>query len=291
MSEGHTDFSAAFRDGAAFVDDDGRRLEVERLDVGMLDIDSGTIAIGDPISAMDPIGPPQGSVAPGRYNVDVCVIRYPSGDRYVAAARVTFRDDPINAWVASELVIPVDGQAAFADGRYEAGKMIGEISKALRASRANAFSQALVRGSGGQVAVFTSGTGGGEYSAFWGMTVAAEPAQLCLDFQLLTRQRTEEVELALPLRRGEVKSPGLARHGVRANVPLFASTTLKVTFRAPQFVTARWNTSGALEPVPTHADSGGLTFDLSAPPPGATLLLRIAVGAERQPLRVALGAR
>jgi hypothetical protein len=282
MSEGHTDFAAAFRDGATFMDNDGRRLKVERLDVGELEIRSGTVALGDPFTEMGPAAPPQGTVARGRYRVDLSVVRYPEGDRYVAAARLTFRDAPVAAWVKSELAIAVEGEAGFADGRYEAGRMIREITKALGESYVNAFSRAIVTGPQGEVAAFSTGVGGGEYGAFWGMTADAEPAQLCLDFEVLIEQRTEDVELALPLRRGEVATAALQRYGARASVPLLAPTQLKVTFRAPNSVVARWKGEGPLQPVPTRAHArDGVTFDLSAPPAGATLVLRVAIGWQR----------
>jgi hypothetical protein len=287
MTDSHTDFPAAFRDGANFMDSEGRRLQVERIDLGPLEIVSGAVALGDPLTAMDPVSPPDGTVPPGRYAVDLSVVRDAGGRRWVAAARLTFRNEPVASWVESELVIPVEGQAGFADGEYEAGRMTREISKALHESYVDAFSRAMVTGAQGHVAAFSSGMGDGEYAAYWGMTAGGEPAQLCLDFQVLTEPLTEDVELALPLGRGEVTAPVLQRHGVRASVPLLSPKTLKVTFRAPHFVMARWKGPGPLQQVPARTEADGLTFDVGAPPAGASLLLRIVVGSQRRPLREA----
>jgi hypothetical protein len=114
------------------------------------------------------------------------------------------------------------------------------------------------------------------------MTADGEPSQLCLDFELLTEQRMQDVELTLPFRRGEVAVAVLDRNGARARVPLFAPKLLKVTFRAPHYVTARWKGEGPLQRVPIRASvPDGVTFDLSTPPHGATLLLRVAVGCRR----------
>jgi hypothetical protein len=79
----------------------------------------------------------------------------------VGAARLAFRDRPVASWVKSEVVLTVDGESGFADGRYEAGRMVPAITKALHESYIPAFSRAVVTGAQGKVVAFSSGAGGG----------------------------------------------------------------------------------------------------------------------------------
>jgi hypothetical protein len=287
----HTDFEAAFDGGTRFVDADGARLATHVAVIGELALRSGSVAVGDPFTNLAAIPGPGGPLPAGAYPVDACVITYPGGDRRIAVARLRLADAPPRRWGEAAEGAAVDaGTAAFADGA-DIDRILTEatgdaLEKALDASYVDTFGTALLDlGDGaGSVCAFSSGIGDGVYAAWWGLDDAGAPVALCLDFDLLTESETDDAELELPLRRGGVAHPVLARHGVRARVPWLAPSKLHVRYQPPKYVHARWKLpDGTYARLPTGelAARNRTVYDLRAPPQGARLALRVTVGSRR----------
>jgi hypothetical protein len=287
----YTDFEAAFDGATRFVDADGARLATRVAEIGALALRSGSVAVGDPFTNLAAMPGPAGPLPAGAYPVDVCVVTYPNRDSRIAVARLRLSDGPASRWVEATHGAAVDaGTAGFADGA-DIDRVLTEatgdaLEKAMDATYVETFGTALLDlGDGaGSVCAFSSGIGDGVYAAWWGLDEAGVPVALCLDFDLLTESETDDAELDLPLRRGGVAHPVLARHGVRARVPWLAPSKLRVRYQPPKYVHARWKL-----PDGTYARLQGVKFtgqnrtayDLRAPPDGARLSLRVTVGERR----------
>jgi hypothetical protein len=281
----HADFDAAFTAGARFVDSDGDELVARIVEVGVLSLRTGRIAIGDPLTGLLAMSGPGGPLPSGDFAVEVAVVGYPNGDARVAAARVRFADRPAKRWLGAEHGAGVDsGTAGFADaddieavaGRSDA------IMTALAERYVDTYSLAVVDAGGGKLAAFSSGIGDGRYAAWWGLDADGAPVALCLDFDLLTEPETEDVELPLPV-YGVVDDPVLAKHGVKARVLWTALGRVDVSYEPPLYVLARWKLpDGKLARLAGEPRGRGRTrFVLDHAPSGASLLLRVAVGTRR----------
>ena len=214
----------------------------------------------------------------------------PNDDSRVAVARLRLLDSPTRRWVQATHGAAVDtGTAALADGAdvdLLASEAAGDaLEKALAESYVDTFSTALLAlGSGaGSVCAFSSGSGDGVYAAWWGLDDEGMPVALYLDFDLLTESETEDAEFELPIGRGKVRHPMLSKRGVRARAPWLASNKLQVRYRPPNYVHARWKLpDGELGPIRGKFTSKDrVDFDLTAPPVGARLVLRVTVGTRR----------
>lgn len=285
----HTDFDASFGEARRFVDADGATLATRVVTIGTLALPSGSVAVGDPFTGLAAMTGPNGPLPPGAYPVDVCVVTYPNHDQRVAAARLRLRDVPAKRWVEAVHGAGVDaGTAAFADGddvgRMETQAASDALAKALAANYVHTYSTALLEldGGGGNVCAFSSGIGDGVYAAWWGLDEAGAPVALCLDFDLLTELETDNVELDVPLGRGGVSHPVLTKHAVKARVPWLASNKLHVHYQPPRHVHARWKLpDGSIQRIGGKLRTNRTDFDLTAPPQGARLILRVAVGMRR----------
>lgn len=283
----HSDFEAAFRPGARFLDSDGNVLTIRIVSMGELPLRSGKVALGDPLTGLAAMAGPAGALPSGSFPVELAVVDYPHHDSRVAVARLRLSNAPIDRWVKAEVGAGVDsGTAGFADGadvEAVAEEEVGEaLLKALEASYVDTFSTAQIDAGGGKVFAFSSGIGDGCYAAYWAIGRDGAPTALCLDFDLLTEAETEDVELGLPLSRGRLRHPLLAKHRMSAWVPWLGRRRLLVKYASPKFPYARWKLpDGTLMRVQTRTHSACSEFALTPAPPGARLLLRIAVGTRR----------
>jgi hypothetical protein len=283
----HSDFEAAFRPGGKFLDSDGNVLTIRIVAMGDLPLRSGKVALGDPFTGLAAMAGPAGALPSGSFPVELAVVDYPHHDSRVAVARVRFSNAKIDHWAQAEVGAGVDsGTAGFADGAdVEAAsdeKVAGALEKALTASYVDTFSTAQIEIGGGKVFAFSSGIGDGCYSAHWAIGSDGAPTSLCLDFDLLTESDTEDVEIGLPLPRGGLRHPLLEKHGMSAWVPWLGRRRLFVKYASPKFPYARWKLpDGTLTRVQTRSHNARSEFALTPAPPGARLLLRIAVGTRR----------
>jgi hypothetical protein len=287
--EVHTDFDAAFLGGTRYVDGDGEVLATRVVEVGELTLRSGTVAIGDPFTNLVPMPGPDGALPAGGYPVDVCVVTYPNDDRRIAVARLKLAERPASHWVRGSEVAAVDaGTAAFADAA-DIDRVLTEatgdvLEKALDATYVNTYGTALLDpGSGARsVCAFSSGVGDGAYASWWGLDQAGAPVGLYLDFDLLTEPETDDAEFELPLGRGKLAHPVLARHGASARVPWLAANKLQVRHQPAKFVYPRWKLpEGRYVGIRGKFRANGNDYVLGTPPAGARLVLRVSVGTRR----------
>ncbi|MCB9671087.1 MAG: DUF4241 domain-containing protein [Alphaproteobacteria bacterium] len=101
-----TDFDLAFSANGAVEGSWDEIWSVRVEEAGHLDLVGGRIVVGDPLTGGLSDGPLARAVPPGRYPVDLSVVRRPpdSGgvaDERVAAARVRFRSTVNTSWPAN----------------------------------------------------------------------------------------------------------------------------------------------------------------------------------------------
>lgn len=270
--------------------------------LGELPIASGALALGDGFTGLSSTSPPEGVIPVGSYPVDVALARYldegsfEAGDERIAAARVRFSNEPVARWVVSEVGAGVDsGTCGFADGdigevwppasESEDDDVLAELDAARLGPSANAK---RYERDGHVVFVFSSGVGDGLYDGYWGLDARGNPAAFCLDFDLLVRDVTEDVELSLPLARGAVDHPALRAAGITARVPWFGRRQLVVCSEGGRTPMLRWR-SGDRYLHPTLESRDRKVMLSLAPehqPPGGVLVVRIVKAQE--PMRPAL---
>jgi hypothetical protein len=293
-AEVYTDFEAAFAGGTRYVDGDGDVLTTRVVEVGKLALRSGTVAVGDPFTNLAAISGPNGPIPAGAYPVDVCVITYPNNDCRIAVARLRLADRPATRWVPGSEGAAVDaGTAAFGDGA-DIDRVLHEatsdaLEKALDATYVDTYGTALLDPGGGALSLcaFSSGIGDGVYASWWGLDDAELPVALCLDFDLLTESETDDAEFELPLGRGKLAHPVLARHGAAARVPWLAANRLQVRYQQSKAVHARWKLPDGKYVRPggkSRFRANGIDYVLDRPPAGARLVLRVSVGMQRMKL-------
>lgn len=130
---------ALFAGAPLTVDDEDVGLTVvptATIPLGLLDLPSGRVAVGDPIGNMDGHEALLQRVPPGKYRVEVLVEKSATGEiRETLAARVVFSDAPPTRWVpalnartaaetdkSAPLGYPADGAAGcFVDGEALVG--------------------------------------------------------------------------------------------------------------------------------------------------------------------------
>jgi len=285
----YTDFEAAFAGGTRYVDGDGEVLATRVVEVGKLALRSGTVAVGDPFTNLAAMPGPNGLLPAGTYPVDICVVTYPNNDRRIAVARLRLADRPARQWVRGSEGAAVDaGTAAFADGadidRVLTEEMGDALEKALDATYVDTYATSLLDpGSGApSLCAFSSGIGDGVYASWWGLDDAGTAVALYLDFDLLTELETDDAEFELPLGRGELANPVLARHGASARVPWLAANKLRVRYQPSKSVHARWKVpDGKYIRIAGKFRANGTDYVLDTPPAGARLVLRVSVGSQR----------
>ena len=89
---------------------------VQQTELGELQIDSGTLLLGDPMYLSSPVRIE--GIPPGRYAVHAQIIRYPTGGQRIAKIRMNFRSGSVEArrtlgtiGVDSATVVAVDARA------------------------------------------------------------------------------------------------------------------------------------------------------------------------------------
>jgi hypothetical protein len=154
------------------------------------------------------------------------------------------------------------------------------LMKRLDVGEVDTYAAACTTVEGAAICAFSSGMGDGVYDSWWGFDESGAPAALVLDFDLLTDPITEDIELTLPLSRGQVQHPELAARGVRASVPWLSPSKLRVEYHGPHSFFARWRLpDGSLDYVPTKILGNKLSeLTIRPAPPGARLLLRVVTG-------------
>lgn len=302
MTEVHTDFEQAFRDGARLVDGDGNLHTMSVHRMGELAITSGAIGVGDAFTGLSRAVPPSGMIQKGSHPVELSLVRYEAdgvcqrGDVRIAAARIVLLGAEVASWVEADVGAGVDsGTCAFVDGDFESDwaptedesepllDEIGDESSSLGPS-ANAVHRKVGTR---DVFAFSSGLGDGIYTAYWGMDAAGAPAVFCLDFDLLVCPVTVDVELDWPLKRGSLKLEELEPLSVRARVPVLKPGRVEVECDGKIHSFARWRLpDGNLRHVPAEMlGKGRIRFDMRERPEGATPLLRVVTG--QRAMRVA----
>lgn len=187
------------------------------VEIGTLRLPSGRVYCCDPflsreVSALEIL------VAPGTYEVGVCVAALPEWGQRVALARLVFSPSPVVEWREATYVINGERQSGF---RVDAGlacfmdqttrdlfvrvvndfHATGPDSNYYDDVLASQFKQnadpsdpydagdwimhSPGKGDDRNVAMFASGLGDGAYHAYWGVDAAGQPAMLVADFNLL----------------------------------------------------------------------------------------------------------
>lgn len=239
----HSPFANAFRPGARFVQEGRGLVDVSTRVLGELKVPSGRLCASDPFTT-DFDGPAAGfaRVAPtGVFPVEACVARFDLGDERVACARVRFADAVAVRWEVATFA----GQRALAEGEVpgygvDAGtgcffdaEARGDVDEAtgeawiaaMEATRVDTWCWHVAELGGANVVMFSSGWGDGFYTSYWGFDRDDRVVELVTDFEVLVEAVSERFELALPLPRGKVEHPLLAKAGVTLRRPLLSSTT------------------------------------------------------------------
>ena len=204
---------SAFEAGArASVIADGKPIAFSTIAIGNLDIPSGHLVVCDPFLC-DPGIPFTRRVPTGRFPVQLAVTRAPSGQQYVAYARVLFSDRPAVRW---EMALPpgesLDGSqtnyafgfpvetgtGSFMDaavqGPYLTAAADRTTKRRLIASldeRRTSGVTWLVQPFGpGTVAMFETGFGDGYYISYFGLDDAGRIVSLTADLGVIERPRS-----------------------------------------------------------------------------------------------------
>ncbi len=298
----HSDFDAAFREGTRFVDNDRAEYSVQLARLGHLTIESGRVALGDPFTGLTACRPPRGELPKGTYACEVSLLKTESehagttrGDVRIAAAKLRVADKPVVRWVEADVTAEVDsGTCAFADGDADQWAFASESdSQALEDALQLAVlgpSALGTRFASGEktLCAFSSGLGDGAYGAWWGMTADGTVACLCYDFELLLTPTTSDVTLSLPLRRGAIDDAVLTTAGIKARVPFFAPRQLVIERSGSTWAHVRWLRPDGVFQRPTVKPGHTLkrqVIDLSEPPAGASLVIRLTTGQKQMAIK------
>lgn len=288
----HSDFDVAFSDGLTLLDHDGMRLVTSVVTLGELPISSGALGVGDFFTGMSKTSPPSGVIARGSYPVDLSLVRFlddgfcSAGDVRVAVARIRFSREQAVRWVLASDGAGVDsGTCGFIDGiedyfglsDEDGERLLGEFERASLGPSANG---AEFHADGRVVFAFSSGLGDSLYDGYWGLDASGNVVAYCLDFDLLVRDITLDVELALPLGRGKIRHPALDEAKVVARVPWLDTSCVVVSSSGPRHAYARWKCGDRyLRPMTTWKGDS-LEVRLDGRPSGGSLVLRIPRGRE-----------
>lgn len=167
-----------------------KRAAIEVRSVGMLDVTTGILVVGDLAYGPYVLAPVGLRVPPGKYPAEVSTVF-----RRNLALRVRLSDQKVVKWHPADMgedgghVIGVDaGNAAIMD--LAAIKMLNARDKERRFdayTRAGERPRALMLSLTGtnDTAVADSGWGDGSYPVYWGVDANSKPAVLLVDFRLL----------------------------------------------------------------------------------------------------------
>jgi hypothetical protein len=237
----HSLFGEAFTPGTRFADERHGTIEVRTQVIGQLDVPSGHINVGDPLTtSFENPDVPLAQRAPiGTFPVEVSIARFESGDLRVACARVRFDSSaPATRWEVgrfegeqsqSREEVPgygVDaGMGCFFDA--EARATVDQSTSddwlhAIERNSVDTWTWHVADVGKANVVMFSSGWGDGFYGSWWGFDADGRVVELVTDFEVLMGPDCESFELPLPLSRGRVRHPLLETHDVVLTVPLLA---------------------------------------------------------------------
>lgn len=130
------------------------------------------------------------------------------------------------------------------------------------------------------LALFSSGWGDGLYGALWGWSEEGRLVELVLDFDVLTTPDVLEVELPVAsLQRGRIRSEVLSAAGVSASVPRLAMGKRMTLRWRDQSAYLRWKhpDGRCTKLLGRGLSNHGASYEVSSPPPGATLSIAIVL--------------
>lgn len=286
----HSPFAAAFTPGTRLREDRGRTIVMSTRALADLQVPSGRITVADPFeTSFDEPGTPLARTAPtGTFPVEVALAHLDNGDIRVACARVRFGEGPAVSWEAAtfEGQAPIEdkipgygvdaGTGCFFDVAACAPVSEAETEAWLAATQANYVGTAtwhVAPVGGANVVMFSSGWGDGFYGSFWGFDAKGGLAELVTDFEVLLGSIYEQVALPLPLPRGRLSHPDLARHAVSLRT-LWLSRNMAILGGRGA---ARVELSSGGE-VQMSRKGGERHYTWTPPPPGTQLLVMIHVG-------------
>jgi hypothetical protein len=196
----HTDFAAAFTDGARFESRHGARYQVRVTGFGSLAVPTGAVTFGYPY-APDRIPQLTRTILPGHYPLELALAAS-DGSEEPAAVRLRVSEAAVASWEpavsnSGSFGTDIGGRAhgAIADvqtftdlnakERLGPGNWRYPNTAALEA-QLEVFDRArhVVLPTGAELAVFSTGMGG-YYAAYWGLTPEGELAELVVDLMAL----------------------------------------------------------------------------------------------------------
>lgn len=287
----HSPFANAFNSGTRFVQEGSGLVEVRTHALGQLKVPSGRIAASDPfVTDFDEPAAAFARAAPtGSFPVEVAVARFDNADARVACARVRFSTAEAVRWE----VAAFDGQRALAadelpgygvdagTGCFFDAEARGDVDEAtgarwlaaMEAAGVDTWSWHVADLGGANVVMFSSGWGDGFYTSYWGLDGDGGVVELVTDFEVLVEGVSERVELPLPLPRGRVEHPLLARAGVTVRGPFWSRTAAIVGGNGG----ARVELSGG-EPVEMKWEGKERRYTWKEAAPGSRLVVSVMVG-------------
>lgn len=238
----HSPFGNAFRPGTRFLQEASGLVEVSTRVLGELKVVSGRIGASDPfVTAFDEPTATFARAAPiGVFPVEACVARFDNADARVACARVRFAATEAVRWEAAtfagqEVVAGQDhgygvdaGTGCFydAEARGDVDEATGAAWIAAMEGRGvDTWSWHVAELGGANVVMFSSGWGDGFYTSYWGFDGDGDVVEVVTDFQVLIEAVRERFEVPLPLPRGKVEHPLLAKAGATLRRPFWSQTT------------------------------------------------------------------
>lgn len=292
----HSPFAPAFRPGTRFVQEDRGLVEVDTHVIAELEVPSGRLGAADPFVTSFDEGPAAfARRAPtGAFPVELAVARFAQGDARVACARVRFSSTEAVRWEPATF----EGQRPLAGdelpgygvdagtGCFFDAEARGDVDEATGARWIAAMQ---VRGvdtwswhaadlGGANVVMFSSGWGDGFYTSYWGFDADGRVTELVTDFEVLVEAVSERVELPLPLPRGKVEHPLLAKAGVTLRAPFWSRTAAIVGGAGG----ARVELTGG-EPVTMTHEGTERRYTWKQAAPGSRLVVSVMVGARALP--------
>lgn len=287
----HSPFANAFRPGTRFVQEGRGLVDVSTRVLGELTVPSGRLCASDPFTTGfdGPAGAFARAAPTGVFPVEVCVARFDQGDARVACARVRFADAEAVRWEVATFA----GQRALAEGEvpgygvdagtgcfYDA-EARGDVDEAtgeawlaaMRANGVDTWSWHAAELGGANVVMFSSGWGDGFYTSYWGVDGGGRVVELVTDFEVLVEAVSERFELPLPLPRGKIEHPLLAKAGVTLKRPLLSGTTAILGGAGG----ARVELSGG-EPVEMKWQGNERHYTWKKAAPGSRLVVSVMVG-------------
>jgi hypothetical protein len=221
-----TDFQLAFTDGHLF-EREGCHYGMQVVPLARLSLPTGEIVAGDPSQLDTRVTRPfHQRVAPGKYPVDLAVLRKDGYAISTASMRVRFRDAPVVDWLmattGNERLDDLTGFGLYGYGVESGLGSLADLSGIREVMRqyakrdfddfydeqvSPAFDPEieieashnanieLDPASGANLVVCRSGEGDGFYASYWGMGRDGEPVCLVTDFGVLIHHVEEFEEL------------------------------------------------------------------------------------------------